>query len=186
MDFDSLYTEYKPRFMIIANSFLHDRSLAEDLVTDSFVYFWENRDDISSSANNIPAYILGIVRHKCLDALRERQSRLTTEKKLSEIAYRENRANLSALEDCDLAQILFKEDIEKIFRRSLEKMPQLTADIFIASRFENQTYQEIAERYNVSVRKVTREIQNSLKLLREDLGDYLPIVLFYAPFFFHK
>lgn len=183
MDFDRLYTEYTPRFTIIAYSFIKDKSLAEDLVTDSFMYFWEHRSEIALTSSNIPSYILGIVRHKCIDELRKRQSRLTFEKRLSEMAYRENEANLSALEDCDLAQILFEQDIEKIFKDSLAKMPKLTADIFVASRFENLTYQEIAAKFNISERKVTREIQNSLKLLRKDLGDYLPLVLILIPHF---
>ncbi|EKC62617.1 hypothetical protein LEA_11750, partial [human gut metagenome] len=46
-----------------------------------------------------------------------------------------------------------------------------------------QTYQEIAQRYNISVRKVTREIQQCLKLLREDLGDYLPLAIILFPHF---
>ena len=43
------------------------------------------------------------------------------------------------------------------------------------------TYQQIAERYGISVRKVTREIQRCLHLLREDLGDYLPVVMLLFP-----
>lgn len=54
------------------------------------------------------------------------------------------------------------------------EIPELSAQIFIANRFEGHPYQEIAQRYGISVREVTREIQRCLKLLREDLGDYLP------------
>lgn len=91
------------------------------------------------------------------------------------------RANLNALEDCDLAKTLFRQEIEEIFRRRLTEMLELSAQIFIANRFEEMTYQQIADRYGISVRKVTREIQRCLKLLREDLGDYLPVVLLVFP-----
>lgn len=71
-EFDRLYGAYKPRFILIACSYLRDRSAAEDLVTDCFMHFWEKREEIVPTTENIPAYILGMVRHKCIDALRTR------------------------------------------------------------------------------------------------------------------
>lgn len=41
-DFERLYSEYKPRFIIIARSYIRNNMAAEDIVTDSFLYFWEN------------------------------------------------------------------------------------------------------------------------------------------------
>ena len=81
------------------------------------------------------------------------------------------RTSLGLLEDCDLSKVLFHKDVEEIFRRRLAEMPELSAQIFIANRFEDQTYQQIAE----------REIQRCLHLLREDLGDYLPVVMLLFP-----
>ena len=40
-DFERLYSEYKPRFIIIARSYIRNNMAAEDIVTDSFLYFWE-------------------------------------------------------------------------------------------------------------------------------------------------
>ena len=93
------------------------------------------------------------------------------------------RANLNALEDCDLAKTPFRQEIEEIFRRRLTEIPELSAQIFIfiANRFKEMTYQQIADHYGISVRKATREIQRCLKLLREDLGDYLLVVLLVFP-----
>lgn len=185
-EFDRLYAEYKPRFIVIAHSYLRDKVLAEDLVTDCFMYFWEKREEISMNTENIPAYILGIVRHKCIDALRERQQHLQTQQQIYRIGLRNIRENLEALEECDLAKILFRQEVEDIFRRRLAEMPELAAQIFIANRFEDKTYQEIAKQHNISVRKVTREIQRCLKLLREDLGDYLPLAAVLFPHLFDK
>ena len=189
-EFDRLYGEYKPRFILIACSYLRDRSAAEDLVTDCFMHFWEKREEIVPVTENIPAYILGMVRHKCIDALRTRQQHLMTQQQIYQLEMRSIRENLAALEECDLAKILFRSEVEEIFHRRLAEMPELSAQIFIANRFENQTYQEIAQRYGISVRKVTREIQRCLKLLREDLGEfffvYLPIAALLFPHFLDK
>lgn len=38
-NFERLYSEYKPRFIIIARSYIRNNMAAEDIVTDSFLYF---------------------------------------------------------------------------------------------------------------------------------------------------
>lgn len=38
-DFERLYSEYKPRFIIIARSYIRNNMAAEDIVTDSFLIF---------------------------------------------------------------------------------------------------------------------------------------------------
>ena len=56
-------------------------------------------------------------------------------------------------------------------------MPEMTRQIFFSSRFEDLTYEEIAAKYNVSPRKVKREIQSVLSMMRKSLKDYLPALL---------
>lgn len=184
LSFDRLYAEYKERFILIASSYLRDKALAEDLVTDCYMHFWENRKEICASSENIPAYILGMVRYKCIDALRMRQQHQQTQQQIYQIGLRNIRENLAALEECDLAKILFRSEVEEIFRNRLAEMPELSARIFTANRFEGQTYQEIASTHRISVRKVTREIQRCLRLLRDDLGDYLPLAVMLFPHLF--
>ena len=65
-EFDRLYSEYKSRFIVIAYALLRDKTLAEDLVTDSFLLLWEKRREIQLSQDEFPAYILGIVRQSVL------------------------------------------------------------------------------------------------------------------------
>lgn len=50
-------------------------------------------------------------------------------------------------------------------------------DIFLSSRFENLTYNEIAEKYSITPRKVKREIQHVLEIMRTSLKDYLPLLI---------
>ena len=106
-EFDRLYSEYKSRFIVIAYALLRDKTLAEDLVTDSFLLLWEKRREIQLSQDEFPAYILGIVRHKCIDALRERQTHLQIQHQMYLRGMRNIRTSLGLLEDCDLSKVLF-------------------------------------------------------------------------------
>lgn len=49
------------------------------------------------------------------------------------------------------------------------------------SRFEGLTYNEIAAKYNVTPRKVKRDIQKVLEKMRVSLKDYLPALLLIFP-----
>ena len=50
---------------------------------------------------------------------------------------------------------------------------------FEMHRFQNKTYQEIAEELNISSKTVDYRIQQALKQLRKELKDYLPLLLFF-------
>lgn len=71
---------------------------------------------------------------------------------------------------------LFSAEVERIFKDRLATFPSFTQDIFLSSRFEGMTYNEIAAKYGVSPRKIKREIQRVLADIRIALQDYLPLL----------
>lgn len=56
----------------------------------------KKREEIVPTTDNIPAYILGMVRHKCIDALRTRQQHLLTHQRIYQLGMRSIRENLAA------------------------------------------------------------------------------------------
>lgn len=174
-EFEHLYAQYHSRFVVIARRYVRDAMVAEDLVTDSFVSFWENRERLSSNVN-LAAYLLVIVKNKCLNWLHAQQLHLQIEKQLHSRQYRMVSSNILSLEACNPSR-LFAEEVVRIVERSLGNMPELTRRVFESNRFCDKTYAEIAEELGISQRKVTSEMQRALSLLRKDLQDYLPFAL---------
>ena len=74
-EFGELYKRYKARFESFAVGYVQDRLIAEDVVTDAFIYYWENRSRLDADCN-AAAYILTTIRHKCLNYLRALQVRM--------------------------------------------------------------------------------------------------------------
>ena len=95
-NFERLYSEYKPRFIIIARSYIRNNMAAEDIVTDSFLYFWENKDKLNITTT-IQAYILGSVKHGCLEWLRNQKNRLKIQQQIHTTAYRSIKAKITVL-----------------------------------------------------------------------------------------
>jgi len=183
-DFEELYTKYHSRFVIIARRYVRDVMVAEDLVPDSFISYWDNRENRSTPPLdiNVPAYLLTIVKNKCLNYLTAQQRHMRIEKQIHSIQSRLIDANIHSLDMCNPNQ-LFAKEVSEIVAQKLKSMPELTRDIFEASRFRDKSYAEISQEYGVSVRRVTSEIQNALSILRKALKDYLPII--YIPFIFN-
>ena len=69
---NQLFEDYKSRFISFANSYVQDLTVAEDFVMEAFMDYWEVRD-ILREDSNIPAYILTLVKHKCLNHLKRKQ-----------------------------------------------------------------------------------------------------------------
>ncbi len=170
-EFGQLFIRYKDKYISIACSFTRDRVTAEDIVVECFMNFWNDRDRIE--LKSLPeAYILQMVRNKCLNHLRDKANHLRIREKYAARVL-EAESDILAQERLDF---LFEDEVINILREYLARMPKLTRDIFVTSRFEGLTYNEIAEKYKVSPRKVKREIQNVLGQMRIRLKDYLPLL----------
>jgi len=166
-NFERLYSEYKPRFIIIARSYIRNNMAAEDIVTDSFLYFWENKDKL---------YILGSVKHGCLEWLRNQKNRLKIQQQIHTTAYRSIKAKITVLESTN-PEASFTAEIKSIIESQINKMPEPMRQIFLYNRFEGKTYQEIAEITGINVRNVTANIQRALAIMRIALNDYLIILI---------
>ena len=70
--FDEIYLAYRAKFIRFALFYVSNRQAAEDIVTDSFVYYWENKSRLPKDTN-VPAYILTCVKNRCLTFLRDTQ-----------------------------------------------------------------------------------------------------------------
>lgn len=174
-EFGRLFATWRARFERIACRYVRSAAVAEDLVSDSFMSFWENRGRIPADAN-LQAYILIIVRNKCLDWLRAQSLHTKIEQEVYELRRRVMAADIRSLQAFNPEEI-FSEEVAAIVRQSLDRLPELTRDVFIARRFEEMSYKEIAQKYGITVRRVEFELEKAVKQLRVALKDYLPVLL---------
>lgn len=174
--FNSIFQEYQPRFLLFAQSYLRNILVAEDVVMESFMYYWENRQQLSSSIN-IPAYILTTVKHKCLNYLQHLDVRAKVSEELTEHAEWKLYIQITTLEACD-PQELFSSEVQALVEKTLASLPVQTALIFKMSRYENKSNKDIASELNLSTKAVEFHITKTLKKLRIVLKDYLVLLYF--------
>ncbi|MDU1889091.1 MAG: RNA polymerase sigma-70 factor [Dysgonomonas sp.] len=171
-----LFQDYYQKFVHFANSYLEDEAAAEDIVMDGFMYYWENKSSLES-IDNVPAYLLSIIKNKCLNALRARKVRLKANNNISDYNYRLLEASITTLEACNPTE-LFSEEVTHMVDEAINSLPEQTKKIFVRSRFQSMSYKEIAADMNVSVKSVEKHMTKALKILRIALKDYIPAILF--------
>lgn len=177
--FNKLYTEYYTRFVRFANSYVRDQAAAEDITVEAMMYYWENKHELSDFSN-IPAYILTIIKNKCLNYLHHLQIHNEYSEKAKEFYEWELNSRISSLQACEPNK-LFSNEIQAIVEKTLNEMSSRTRTIFELHRYEAKSYKEIAEIMNISVKGVDFHMRKALKLLQEYLKDYFTLfIIFYT------
>ena len=180
--FNNIFVTHRDRYIRLAYSYTYNQETAEDLVTESLMYYWENRHRLEE-VKDIPLYILVTLKNKCLDYLqRERTWNNIAENLLSNKEW-ELQMRISSLESCE-PETLFSNEVQELVNQALAKLPEKSRHIFIMSRYEGKNYQTIAKETNLSVKSIEFHISKALNLLRKELKDYLPCLLFVVDFFY--
>ena len=83
-------------------------------------------------------------------------------------------------------QTLMADDLQVEIDQAIDSLPEKCRLVFVLSRFEDMTYQEIADQLGISIKTVENQISKALKSLRSALSPYLSVfVLVLAWLFFN-
>jgi RNA polymerase sigma-70 factor (ECF subfamily) len=175
--FNDAFKNYKARYIRFATSYVKNELDAEDIVMDSFLNFWEKRNEIKT-LTNIYAYILSIVKNKAINYLEHQQTIYQAHEKIKAHEARELNFRIATLRECN-PEDLFSEDLQAIIEKTLQSLSEQKIKIFNLSRIENKSNKEIAEILGISVKTVEFHITETLKILRENLKDYLTVFLLF-------
>ena len=170
--FDFFFNYYYPGLCVYAQKmFTIPEQEARDLVQDVFVKFWNDREK-SAIRFSIRSYLFASVKNRCFDLHRKKDRHV----KLQEIT------NEMAVSD-ELFETFVLSELEALFNKSLEKLPERCREVFEMSRLQGLKNREIAARLNISEKTVENQITNALHILKTELKDYLPLLILFD--FFH-
>ncbi len=172
--FSRFFQENQPQFLAFAYSYLRDKAEAEDVVMESMIALWENRDRWEKNSN-LHALLLTI-KNKALHVLEHKQVRLRAEETISSHNLRELDLRISTLKACEPDQI-FNTEIQHIVNKTLQEMPEQTRKIFMLSRYQNLANKQIADSLDISLKTVEAHITKVLQILQLRLKDYLVTIL---------
>lgn len=137
-----------------AISFIKDKQLAEDVVSEVLWKIWYLGPDLMNIAN-VEGYLLRAIKNKCLNLLRIRQVILTDGTEYQDTLIDKNTPE----------QILISTESIQRIQRAVEGLPPKTKEAFKLVKEERKTYLETAEVMGISKKTVDRHIQIALEKL---------------------
>ena len=176
INFNSIYTTYYRKAFLFTLSYVHNDQVAEDIVSEAIIHLWELSKEREIS--NVEAILNTYIRSKSLNYLKHIQAQENVCQTLLDKGQRELEIRISTLEACDPNEILSKELRAKV-KTLLADMPEKTRIAFVRDRLDGKSHKEIAEELGISVKGVEYHIGKAVKMLRDNLKEYAPVLFFF-------
>ena len=163
--FSKLYVSYYARLVRFASLYVGAMGDAENIVQDFFLYLWE-RKEILPELQQPDAYLFSAVKHRCLNFLRSQLSIVDRRQPLSDIMEQEFKLKLYSLQLLDDSQMSIDE-VGRQICRAMDSLPERCREIFIRIREEKQSYAQVAEELDISIKTVDAQLQKAVSRLKE-------------------
>ena len=144
------------RFMYL---YLGNTQEAEDIASDILASIWENRKKLEIRLT-FKAYLFQAAKNRCLNAIRDRKATVS----LDDI-------NGQDTPQVNVTDSLETEELNHLIQEAILSLPDKCREVFLKSRTNNLTNQEIAESMDISVKTVEAQITKALKQIRKFLGE---------------
>jgi RNA polymerase sigma-70 factor (ECF subfamily) len=160
---DALYERYKTMAYGIARRVTADDVLAEDVVQDAFLGAWRSADRYVSGRGSVKTWLLSIVHHRAIDAVRRR--RPTSELPAEE----EGRTTPAALTLPDVwGEVAGRLDRAQV-AAAVAILPDAQREALELAYWAGLSQTEIADRLGVPLGTVKSRVRLALVALRREL-----------------
>lgn len=157
----ALYDRYSGAAYGLAFRITNDGTLAEDVVQDAFVSVWKQAGRFDSDRGQVKSWLLTIVHHKAIDAVRRRTKR-------NERTLPDGPDDFIATYGRPHEETAAALDAEAV-RAAVGKVPEDQRKTIEMAYFEGLTHIEIAERMQVPPGTVKSRLRIGLAKMREVL-----------------
>ena len=172
--FELLFKMYFRKLCVYANNYLHNKEESENIVKDSFVKIWEKRAELSIDTS-LAGYLYTTVRNHAINHLQRDRRKTSFLKNADKDFELEYEAFLSCIEDYPAANLTLQ-DINERIRKVVDTLPPQCREVFVLSRFEMLSHEEISKRTGITVSTIKTQIVRALTKLRIELAEYLALL----------
>lgn len=165
--FDYIFNYYYSSLCAFAMQYTNDRDVSEDLVQDLFISLWMEAPNLRINSS-LKSYVFTGVKNRCFDY--QKHQKVVKKYKVYELFSSKNGDNATE-------SYFAESELRLAIQKSLEKLSPRCREIFELSRHKGLSNQEISEKLGISKRTVELQISKALKILRNELIEFLPFWL---------
>jgi RNA polymerase sigma-70 factor (ECF subfamily) len=164
-NFETIFKAYFPALMAFSRKILGNEDDAREVVHQVFIKLWERRNEIDLSTP-LKSYLFTAVNNRSLNMIRDRKKFVDAEVP-------------EANSEWDVSAQIEGMELEERIRGAIARLPERCRVIFELSRFEGLSYGDIAKQLDISIKTVENQMTKALKILREQLANYLSLLLWF-------
>ena len=165
--FEMLFRTYYQPLCNYAFTFVQDHDEAEEIVQSTFLQVWEKKH-VLEIRTGVKPYLYAMVRNACLNVIKHekvKQQHIAVQMAMGERSVE------------SVSRSVMASELEAKIYNAMEALPEQCRLVFKLSRFEELKYAEIAQQLDISVKTVENHMGKALRIMREQLKDYLPLLL---------
>lgn len=159
--FQQLFDHYRSKLYTYAYRLTRSREEAEDIVHDVFLKIWEHRERLAE-IHHFDAYLFRMAHNHTYNGFQRKN------KETLILAVLEKEQAGSAVPTAQ--DRLMTADVKKSIDAAIEKLTPQQRHIFLLSRQEGLSHEQIAAQLNIALQTVKNQVTSALKKIRNELG----------------
>lgn len=163
--FKEVFDEYFNALSAFGYKYVPDQFVAEDMVQEAFISFWEKREDFNH-INAVKSFLYTSVRNKCLNHLKHQSVVQKHEKSLVYELESDHHFTSHVIEEETFNQLFVE----------IRNLPPSAQEIMLLA-LNGLKNQEIADELKVSVNTVKTQKKIAYSKLKENLGSHFNGIL---------
>ena len=161
--FELVYDRHGGAAFSLAYRMVGDRAIAEDITQEAFLSMWRSRVRYERERGSVRAWVLGIVHHRTIDALRRN---LVHDRRRASAEGLEERQEAPERTDVEVV----RRDEARSVRQAMETLPEEQHQVIQLAYFGGFTHTQIAEMLDMPVGTVKGRMRLGLDKMRRALA----------------
>jgi len=155
---ERIYDQFGRQAFGLAYRIMGDGPSAEDVVQEAFLTLWRQADRIDPARGKLSSFLMTMVHHKAIDAVRSKQGRTARQLSIDVADVEKHGTDVAER----VAQSLSREEV----RKALATIPDEQRRPIEMAYFEGLTHVEIAESLSLPLGTVKSRVRLGLQKLR--------------------
>lgn len=172
--FSEVYDKLYRKLFLFAKSLIGDTEEARDIVADSFIKLWSQKNSFANMVH-LQVYFYTVIKNSCIDYLRKDKLRTKIENRLSSSGNLSENAIELKYQEAELVQLLYAR---------INQLPERMQQVFKLTYLDGYSRAEVAQMLNLSENTIRNTNAAAMKALRLTLGVEHIVILICLAFLF--